>query len=65
MQQEDEGNSVGLMHTISQLKDDPAVFKLLLEEAKKRGICVAKQKGLRLNSLSPTNHHYYYNEYIK
>jgi len=31
-----------ILKTIEQLKDDPNIFKILLEEAKKRGLCIEK-----------------------
>jgi hypothetical protein len=62
---EEDSYCSSLLKNIETLKYDPQMFKLLLEEANKRGLCVGKTLGSRLLKPSATTHHYYYNEYIK
>lgn len=55
----------GLLDDLKDMKNNPVVFKLLMEEAKKRGICTNLNKKAKTNSTTPTFEHYYYNQYIK
>ena len=64
---EKEGETVDLrlLDELKDMKDNPVVFKLLMEEAKKRGICTNLNKNAKSSSATPTFEHYYYNQYIK